>query len=638
MKPWEKYGQETPVGESSKPWERYGGTAIAEKPKETIGSLLLGNVKSAAKETYREVISPILSGLSTAAFGLPKALATKAGLKKDIFPEQETIAGKGTRFIAEAAGILGGGALKIGQKVAGKVAGTALRQKVARGAIEGGVTGLLQTPETKEGKLLAPVERTKQGLLGTILGVTIPLAIEGAKKAITTTKSGFQTLKGLKLPLTSTLEREKIGIQAAKTEKMRRMTEVKADARFKLNKLLDEAKSAGASEEDIVKLKLQASQQLEERTRYELTQLKDTTQQVFEHNKKILSDKFQDVTEQGALKYQKALPEFGTSVGDTYETMLDDVADLMEVTRGKLNIQEVNDILRNTLEEANTENLNFGKAYNRINDLWTEKYAVSTSNLDKTFSLQEVKADISQVFKLVKYGQRGASEEIPAHILRKHWGAFTTKNVEGYADMQSFYSDVVDAIKLGDKIFKPKAGELYAEKGIGFLRKFGMAERPSLPQQKLITMLEQGTEKVKGIGQISKPITDLGAEIRGLEDAYQIAQRKMAMGGTDIGMKLGKAQFELAQELKQVQESGKVMRSKISERLDNLNIRSLHAKNALALKFDKQILGLENKIADRKKAVALARMLGLGAGAVAGAYGVARGAANILGFRESYGE
>jgi len=543
-----------------------GKITYLEQPKqtsETIPQMLGRNLVEAGQKTYKEGISPILSGLSTAAFGLPKAAATQAGVKEQVFPEQETVGGKILRGVSETAGFMGGGAVKTGAKVAEKIGGNLLRNKIARGATEFGIAGALQTPEED---MIAPGQRATQAVIGAFLGGAVPAAKAAIPKIVEATKDGFQTLKGLKLPTTATLEKEQFGLKVAK------------------------------------KARLQTLQESTQQARYNLNQIKDTTKQVFDNNYKVLQGKLKDASEQGVLNFQKSLPDFYRSVGDSYGTALDTVSQNLELTRGKLNIQEVNNILRKSIEESTNESLNYGKAFNKLNELWSGKYAMSTSNQAKTFSLQEVKADIDQVFKLAKYGVRGTGEDIPAHILRRNWGEFATSNVEGYADLQAKYAQVVDAMKLSDKLFKPKAGELYAEKGASFLRKFGMAEKPPVAQEKLMSMLEQGTDLGQGVGNLSAPVKQIGAELRAAKEANQL------------------------------------LKTNISERLDKLNLTSAQVRRSITKEFDARIDDYTSKLMDRKKAVALARMLGLGVAAGVGAYGVGRGIANIAGFRESYGQ
>lgn len=139
-----------------------------------------GRLQREGQAIYKEGISPILSGLSTAAFGLPKAIAQKAGVKEAIFPEQETLAGKATRGVAETLGFMGGGAVKIGGKVAGKIGGNLLRNKILKGATEFGIAGALQTPEED---IIAPERRVTQGLIGAFFGGAVPAVSAGVKSA-----------------------------------------------------------------------------------------------------------------------------------------------------------------------------------------------------------------------------------------------------------------------------------------------------------------------------------------------------------------------------------------------------------------------------------------------------------------------
>ena len=157
--------------------------------------------KEALKETYTEGVSPIASGLSTLALGIPKAFAKTQGVKEIIYPEQKTFAGKTLRFGAEAAGLLGGGALKGGEWLAGKTLSKLVAPKlikaVAKGAITGGVMGALQTPEEGKG-ILKPAERLKQVATWGGLGGLFPLAGVGLSKAgEIVTKSGRWVAKNI---------------------------------------------------------------------------------------------------------------------------------------------------------------------------------------------------------------------------------------------------------------------------------------------------------------------------------------------------------------------------------------------------------------------------------------------------------
>ena len=476
-------------------------------------------------------------------------------------------------------------------------------------------------------------------------GKKVVLTIRGGmNKVIEATKDGFKTLKGLKLPTTARTEKNILLETISGQKRQLQLGEQATKARYNLNKILDEARRKGATEADLINIKQTVVRQAEEKTRYELTQLKDTTKQIFEQNKKVLENKFQDLTEKKVLDVQKSLPEYFGSVFKTYDTTLDDVGNHLVLKRGHITLQEANNILRQTVEESIDDEKNFGAAFNKIEKLWSGKYAASSTNLNNPIKLQDLKNDMDSVFKMVNYGKYGRSEDMSAHVLRKHWGKFITDatvdeyGISEYTEMQKWYSQNVDAMKLADKIFKPKKGVLFSEKGTTFLQKFGMAEKPPQAQRELISAIEQGSKKVKGIGGITQEITDLGTEIRNLEEAYQITQANISGKISQSSMEMGKIQYELAQELKQVKAGSDLMTQGIAQRLDNLNLRSTLVRNSVEKEMQERVNELRIILMDRKKAVALARMLGLGIAGAVGVYTAGRAAANIAGFRESYGE
>ncbi|MBU0907347.1 MAG: hypothetical protein KKE05_04300 [Nanoarchaeota archaeon] len=96
------------------------------------------------EEIKTELVSPVLSGASTAAFGLPKAAIKKfggEGLEEKIFPEQTTGLGKTLRLGSEVRGIFKGGAATLAKKIGDitfKKTGSALLKGAAEGATFGG--------------------------------------------------------------------------------------------------------------------------------------------------------------------------------------------------------------------------------------------------------------------------------------------------------------------------------------------------------------------------------------------------------------------------------------------------------------------------------------------------------------------
>lgn len=148
--------------------------AQPSEPKESLGRSL-----------YREGLAPWVHGSSSLALGVPKAVAKQTGTEELIYPEQKTFPGKVNRFAAETVGLLGGGALKAGTKVASsvgklleKLVVPKIAKKIASGAITGGVAGVLQTPEEGQG-ILKPKERLEQGLGWGLAGGALPAAGAG---------------------------------------------------------------------------------------------------------------------------------------------------------------------------------------------------------------------------------------------------------------------------------------------------------------------------------------------------------------------------------------------------------------------------------------------------------------------------
>lgn len=128
---------------------------------------------------YSEVVSPVLSGASTFAMGIPK-MAAKAdipGVYEAMYPEQQTILGKIIRGVAETAGftlgIPGRAASAVGK---GIMAATerglarkilpAVARRIMSGAAAGAAGGYLSGSDTDERERLAKT--------GAILGGAIP--------------------------------------------------------------------------------------------------------------------------------------------------------------------------------------------------------------------------------------------------------------------------------------------------------------------------------------------------------------------------------------------------------------------------------------------------------------------------------
>jgi hypothetical protein len=183
-----------------------------EKPQESIGQMLLGNLKEAGQKTYKEGIAPILEGGSTFAAGLPRLAAKIQGkqAEKAVFPEQETPIGKTIRGISETAGFTAGlpgrVALKTAQlvgqgaKALPKFLGksmpmlakkqipklaTRLAQGVTSGAVGGAVAG-----DTLE-------NRKKNAITGAVTGGVVATAAPVAKSIFNWAGNVGRTLSGV---------------------------------------------------------------------------------------------------------------------------------------------------------------------------------------------------------------------------------------------------------------------------------------------------------------------------------------------------------------------------------------------------------------------------------------------------------
>jgi len=150
------------------------------QPQESIGQMLMKNLKGAAQETYQEGIAPLVHGASTLAFGIPRAVARKTGTEEMIYPEQKTLAGKALRFGSEVTGLGRGGAAKGAKlavkgatKIFPKLAGKGLMKGITKGAIAGGTFGALQQPPEDKSRLQQAGEYSA-------IGGALPVAGAGA--------------------------------------------------------------------------------------------------------------------------------------------------------------------------------------------------------------------------------------------------------------------------------------------------------------------------------------------------------------------------------------------------------------------------------------------------------------------------
>lgn len=143
------------------------------------GKWVQGGLLKTADDVYREAISPIMSGGSTFAAGVPKMIAKAQGAGPSVFPEQTTLPGKLLRGASEIAGFTAGlpgrAAVKVAQftgKAMPKVV-PKLLTKMAQGAAAGGTGGALAGDTLKS--------RRNNAVGGSIMGAVLPAISPGAK-------------------------------------------------------------------------------------------------------------------------------------------------------------------------------------------------------------------------------------------------------------------------------------------------------------------------------------------------------------------------------------------------------------------------------------------------------------------------
>lgn len=126
----------------------------------------------------------IKSGVSTAAFDAPRALARLIGKEEEMFPEPQTEGGQTLKSIADISGLFKGGAARLGQKVFQGVKGGLIKKGAISGLVAGGAqldlggkTGISKKGPTLEGQAL-------QAGFGLVTGAAIGGMSSIAKKFI----------------------------------------------------------------------------------------------------------------------------------------------------------------------------------------------------------------------------------------------------------------------------------------------------------------------------------------------------------------------------------------------------------------------------------------------------------------------
>lgn len=499
------------------------------KPKkggffETLTKTLVG----ISPETVREVPGIAASVASTAAFGIPKALVKRFApqLEEKIFPEQETIAGKGIRVAGEAGAFMFGGAAKLAAKVGSlvpKLAGVGL--KAAPGVVSARRKALLirnSLRATAEGvtfggtQILGEGEfgeqATQAGILGLISGFASPFG-RGVGKIVT----GRRKVKAIKAGLKKTPE------EVSKSAKIRARKKV-LDLERQIQAEQAEAKILSANE---LKIKIQQTTK----------DLKDTV--------KILDEGLTAESEIVAKKFQEELPSIYRANGKIYEKRLDEAANKLIERGEQITFREISsvtdDIVRNMDDALITE----GAGRESI-QAFKNKYSVKQigeaskftrastgervggairSNADDAINLQELVQDIRTVRQslsasAISGAKRFTQEEVSISLFNKSIGDLVKTRSTEFAALQKEYSPIIEAMKASNRIFKPFKGEFETKTAESLLKRFGLG-RTGSGEESLIQAIEKGSSFSPGVGSITRAIKQKGQQLIAAKERIQ---------------------------------------------------------------------------------------------------------------------
>ena len=197
----------------------------------------------------KEVVGPIVGGVNSATFGVPKLIANKMGGKdfaKEMFPEQSTTGGKALRIGAEAAGLIGGGAGKLalatGKGVAQKLGGGGVAKAVG-GMAGGAVAGAAQVNDPTANLQDYVKNQATQALAGGMGGLAVG-TLAPTLKAL----AGMRNIKGPRaVKISNSIRTEFFNVKSEAVKKfgsqLETLTKSKPLARGDLTDFLDDFNS-----------------------------------------------------------------------------------------------------------------------------------------------------------------------------------------------------------------------------------------------------------------------------------------------------------------------------------------------------------------------------------------------------------
>jgi hypothetical protein len=464
-------------------------------------------IKQAEPTAYSEVASPLLSGASSAAFGIPKYLVNKIGGEKaleQVFPEQQTLGGKTLRVGAEVAGLVGGGAGRLATAVAGKIipkvasSGLGLKASVGaidsfnrsrlmanvgRGAITGGVGATTQVlnPDTNIEQQLT------QGVSGTVLGGALPV---------------IGQLKGVGKFLNRSF-------QVGKPSQVGEREIMRGQLRERISSLSRGVSNGVAKAGEDLKL---ATKQISDNLKA---------------SSKVFADALNKEAEKGFNKFQEFVPKYFKDASRVYGETLDGMIDGLTKVKnsqgqyvGKaIPKEEAIGVLQKVQADADALGIKDSPIIAKVREMvsrYSEKKAVDVREF-----LTDMKAARNTTSSGVQSGSKYLThQDMASSILNDNAGDFLTKFLpEGqlgtFGDLQSSYKSIINAKKVAYKMFQPSNEELGGKAGFNLLRNLGNKGLSGItPQDRaFLDTLQKGSDFAKGAGDITKKLRSLKPEM-----------------------------------------------------------------------------------------------------------------------------
>lgn len=489
---WDKYA----VADDK--WEQYAEDSKASKPSikdalKAIPEIMTGRgrAKKSQEAAYKNVTSPMLSGVSSAAFGIPKFAMNKINpeMTKEVFPEQTDMFGKSLRFGSEAIGMAGGGAAKLGSAIAERAlpkvvmntaAGLPLGlgresaaliqtgkkindlRNIQRAAITGGVFGATQlNPDSTLGS------QALQAGTGALLG-------GGIDRIGSLANSGMRNIRKFGYPAVRPL--------------LTRISEVTKDANV-----------SAKDKTDIIN--------------GQLNQYKTDTVNSIRKNIEDLNVSLQKSAETGSKRFQKDLPEFFKSNSKAYGNNLDAMSNELAKSGQKITKNDVINIVADSIKELDDVGIKNGSSRVYLEKLLNKYSNSKTEELSFKELIKHNKEIGDLLSSSTKKGTYGFSEQdIPVAIFQKNLGNYVSDLSPEFKALQDAYKPVIQAKIKAYQIFKPSRGDFYTKGGTDFIKRAanGKLEKG---EKEFVDFLQSGSQLSGGVGDIVSPSINIGKNI-----------------------------------------------------------------------------------------------------------------------------